>query len=60
MIDKLAHIHPGASIADDVKIEAFATIYEDVEIGSGSWIGPNSDRKSFYPPVHKNHEPLQP
>jgi UDP-N-acetylglucosamine acyltransferase len=42
MIDKLANIHPGASIADDVKIEGFATIYEDVEIGPGSWIGPNA------------------
>ena len=42
MIDKLANIHPGASIADDVKIEAFATIYEDVEIGAGSWIAPNA------------------
>jgi UDP-N-acetylglucosamine acyltransferase len=42
MIDKLANIHPGASIGDNVKIEAFATIYEDVEIGPGSWIGPNA------------------
>lgn len=38
----MANIHPGAKIAKDVKVEAFATIYEDVEIGEGSWIGPNT------------------
>ena len=42
MIDKLSNVHKGAKIADDVVVEAFATIYEDVEIGSGSWIGPNA------------------
>ena len=42
MINKLANIHPGAKLADDVKVEAFATIYENVEIGSGCWIGPNA------------------
>jgi len=42
MINKLANVHPGAKIADDVTIEGFATIYEDVEIGAGSWIGPNA------------------
>jgi UDP-N-acetylglucosamine acyltransferase len=42
MIDKLANIHPGAKLAKDVKVEAFASIYGDVEIGSGSWIGPNA------------------
>lgn len=42
MIDKLSNVHKGAKIADDVVVEAFATIYEDVEIGSGSWVGPNA------------------
>jgi len=38
----MANIHSGAKLAKDVKVEAFATIYEDVEIGEGSWIGPNT------------------
>ncbi len=42
MISKLANIHAGAKIADDVVIESFATVYEDVEIGPGCWIGPNA------------------
>jgi len=42
MISKLSNVHKGAKVADDVIVEAFATIYEDVEIGSGSWIGPNT------------------
>jgi UDP-N-acetylglucosamine acyltransferase len=41
MINKLSNIYKEAKIADDVTVEAFATIYGDVEIGSGSWIGPN-------------------
>lgn len=42
MIHKLASVHPGAKITDDVTVEAFASIYDDVEIGPGSWIGPNA------------------
>ena len=42
MISKQANVHSGAKIANGVKVEAFATIYEDVEIGEGSWIGPNA------------------
>ena len=42
MIDKLSNVHQGAKLADDVIVEAFATVYEDVEIGAGSWIGPNA------------------
>ena len=42
MISKLASVHKGARIADDVQIEPFASIYKDVEIGAGSWIGPNA------------------
>ncbi|MFH0758280.1 MAG: acyl-ACP--UDP-N-acetylglucosamine O-acyltransferase [Bacteroidota bacterium] len=42
MISKLASVHSGAKIADDVIIESFASVYEDVEIGPGCWIGPNA------------------
>lgn len=42
MINKMANVHSGAKIAENVAVEAFATIYEDVEIGAGSWIGPNA------------------
>ncbi|MCS7005154.1 MAG: acyl-ACP--UDP-N-acetylglucosamine O-acyltransferase [Cytophagales bacterium] len=38
----LSNVHPNAKIASNVVIEPFATIYEDVEIGEGSWIGPNT------------------
>jgi UDP-N-acetylglucosamine acyltransferase len=41
MINKLANVHDGAKVASDVIVEPFSTIYEDVEIGSGCWIGPN-------------------
>lgn len=41
MINKLANVHKGAKVASDVIVEPFATIYKDVEIGSGCWIGPN-------------------
>ena len=41
MNQSLAFIHPNAKIAPNVKIEPFAVIYEDVEVGEGSWIGPN-------------------
>jgi len=37
----LNHIHPGARIHPGVTVESFSTIYEDVEIGEGTWIGPN-------------------
>lgn len=41
MISKLANVHSGAKIAENVVIEPFSSIYEDVQIGSGTWIGPN-------------------
>ncbi len=41
MIHKLTDIHPDAKIGNNVTIEAFTTIYADVEIGEGTWIGPN-------------------
>lgn len=37
----LSIIHPGAKIGKNVKIESFVTITEDVEIGEGTWVGPN-------------------
>lgn len=37
----LAYIHPSAKIAPTAIIEPFSTIYENVEIGEGTWIGPN-------------------
>lgn len=42
MISKIANVHSGAKIADQVEISSFATIYEDVEIAAGCWIGPNT------------------
>jgi len=39
MNDSLAYIHPDAKIGKNVKIEPFAVIYGDVEIGDNSWIG---------------------
>ncbi len=38
---ELSYIHPEAKIADNVIIEHFVTISKDVEIGEGTWIGPN-------------------
>ena len=42
MISKQANIHPDAKISNEVTVDAFATVYGDVEIGPGSWIGPNA------------------
>ena len=42
MISKLANVHPGAKLENGVTVDAFASISEDVEIGSGTWIGPNA------------------
>ncbi|MFT5617369.1 MAG: UDP-N-acetylglucosamine acyltransferase [Arenicella sp.] len=41
MIHQYTNIHPNAKIANNVTIEAFSTIYDDVEIDEGTWIGPN-------------------
>src|SRR6478609_4973921 len=38
----LANVHPDAKIGNNVIIEPFATVQQDVEIGDGSWIGPNA------------------
>lgn len=41
MISKLASVHPEAKIGSNVHIEPFSTLYRDVEVGDGTWIGPN-------------------
>lgn len=41
MIQPLSYIHPEAKIAQNVVVEPFSTIYRDVEIGEGTWIGAN-------------------
>ena len=38
---KINSIHPNAKLSPDVVVEDFTTIAEHVEIGEGSWIGPN-------------------
>ena len=38
----LANVHPGAKIGNNVTIEPFATVQEDVIIDDGCWIGPNA------------------
>ena len=40
-MSQLSYIHPNAKIGKNVIIEPFSTVYEDVEIGDGTWIGPN-------------------
>src|ERR1700741_3790638 len=42
MISNLASIDPKAKLGATVTVSPFATIYGDVEIGEGTWIGPNS------------------
>lgn len=42
MISNLAFVHPGAVLGKDVKVDPFAYIDENVEIGDGTWIGPNA------------------
>lgn len=39
---KLANVHPDAKIGKNVIIEPFATLTADVEIGDGTWVGPNA------------------
>ena len=40
-MSQLFYTHPEAKIGKDVIIEPFSTVYENVEIGDGTWIGPN-------------------
>ena len=41
MINKLTYIHPDAKISENVTIDAFTSVDGDVEIGEGTWLGPN-------------------
>lgn len=41
MTNPQANVHPDTKIGKNAVIEPFATVYEDVEIGEGSWVGPN-------------------
>jgi UDP-N-acetylglucosamine acyltransferase len=41
MISPLAQVSPNARIGENVTIEAFSVVYEDVEIGDGTHIMPN-------------------
>ena len=40
-MSELAYIHPDAKIGKRVVVEPFVSIYGDVEIGEGTWIGAN-------------------
>ncbi len=42
MISPLAHVAPGARLAEGVTVEPFAYIAADVTIGAGTWIGPHA------------------
>lgn len=40
-VSPLANVHPGAKIGNNVVIEPFVTVQEDVEIGDGCWLASN-------------------
>ncbi|HIA11142.1 MAG TPA: acyl-ACP--UDP-N-acetylglucosamine O-acyltransferase [Flavobacteriales bacterium] len=42
MSNKLNYIHPKAKLGKNVVVDHFAYVAEDVEIGDGTWIGPNA------------------
>lgn len=42
MISNLAFVHPEARLGKDVTVEPFVYIDRNVEIGDGTWIGPNA------------------
>jgi UDP-N-acetylglucosamine acyltransferase len=42
MSQQFVNVHPNAKIGKNVIIDSFVTITEDVEIGDGTWIGPNA------------------
>ena len=41
MIHPHTYIHSNAKLAENVKIDPFTVIHQDVEIGAGTWIGSN-------------------
>ncbi len=42
MKHNMAYINPDAQLGANVKVDPFASIHEDVEIGEGCWIGSNA------------------
>ncbi len=42
MVSELAFVHPGAKLGENVTVEAFAYIADDVVIGEGTWVGPHA------------------
>ena len=38
---QLSYLHPEAKIGKNVILAPFSTVYENVEIGDGTWVGPN-------------------
>ncbi len=40
-MSQLSYIHPEAKVGSNVTVEPFSTVYKDVVIGDGTWIGPN-------------------
>ncbi len=42
MISNLAFVHPNAVLGKDVIVEPFSYVADNVEIGDGTWIGPNA------------------
>ncbi len=42
MISKLAFVHPGAVLGENVTVEPFAYIDNNVVIGDETWVGPNT------------------
>jgi UDP-N-acetylglucosamine acyltransferase len=41
MIHPHTYIHTNAKLAENVKVDPFTVIHQDVEIGAGTWIGSN-------------------
>lgn len=42
MISNLAYVNPNAILAENITVEPFAYIGENVEIGEGTWLAPHS------------------
>ena len=42
MISNQSFVHPEARLGENVKVDAFAYIYGNTEIGDGTWIGPGA------------------
>lgn len=42
MISERADVHPGAKLGNNVTVESFSVIQDDVVIGDNTWVGPNA------------------